>query len=243
MSINNREDANSYYDEMKKLVNDYIGKESIRPSELRRYMKTGNDNFNLFLKMNNLQEVNGIDVVLKDTIDDLVGMEEDGVMTFEKFKLYESDEYKISEIGKCLSKGINRATVDTEKAIAEYYDTNLGHIESIDPEEHSFSVEGWGNEETLRVIAYSQSEIEIIYENVSEYLFNEAKSKSINLPVGIEISLNEILDENTFKEKLKYEMLRGGNYSERGFISIIENLTETDFKGKKMEYYIFEGSF
>lgn len=246
MSINNREDANRYYDEMKKLVNDYIGRERIRPSELKRYMKSGNDNFNLFIKMNNLQEVNGIDVVLRDTIDDLVGMEEDGVMTFEKFKLYESDEYKIIEIEKCLTKGINGVTHNTEKAIAEYYNTSLGHVEYIDPKlsekttnDHSFNVEGWNNQ-TFRVVAYSQSEIEIIYENISEYLYNDVKSKSINLPIGINISLDKILDEKNFKEKLKFEMLKDNDYTEKSFISIIEKLTKTVFKDVKMEYYIFE---
>jgi hypothetical protein len=64
---------------------------------------------------------------------------------------------------------------------------------------------------------------------------------SILLPIGIKINLDKILDESSFKEKLKSEILNENNYSEKEFVSIIEKLTETNFKGIKMGYFIFEG--
>ena len=39
MSINNREDANKYYQTINDLVDDYIDKWKIKPSNLKRYLE------------------------------------------------------------------------------------------------------------------------------------------------------------------------------------------------------------
>lgn len=251
MSINNREDANRYYDQMRKLVSDYMSRERIRPSELSGYMKPGGEYFNLFLKMSNLREVNGIDVVLKDTIQDILGMEEDGVMTFESFKIYESDEFKVVRIEQCLRKGIMPATREAEQAISDFYDTDLGFIELMTEKEygdvveygpgHSFSVEGW-EKDVMRVVAYHQEEIEIIYENLSDFIYQEASGESINLPIGVQIPLKDVLDEQSFKSNLRKEMVENRDFEGRKFIGIIEAITKAKYVGKKKNYFLFEGS-
>ena len=50
MSISSREDANKYYQVVNKLVDDYMDKWKIRPTNLKRYLKTGSDKFEKFLK-------------------------------------------------------------------------------------------------------------------------------------------------------------------------------------------------
>jgi len=44
MSINSREDANKYYQVVNKLVDEYIDKWKIKPTNLKRYLKNGSDN-------------------------------------------------------------------------------------------------------------------------------------------------------------------------------------------------------
>ena len=96
--INNREDANKYYQQVNELIDEYIDKWKIKPSSLGRYLKPGSDRFNKLLGRNNLKEVNGIDRVLSDVIEDRVNMERDAVLTFENFKFLICLRYFISFI-------------------------------------------------------------------------------------------------------------------------------------------------
>ena len=50
MSINNREDANRYYQVINGLVDDYLDKWKVRPSNLKRYLQPGSERFNKFLE-------------------------------------------------------------------------------------------------------------------------------------------------------------------------------------------------
>ena len=86
MSINNREDANKYYQIMNELVDEYIDKWKIRPAKLKKYLTPGSKRFNRFLERNRLGDIKGVDVILKDIIEDRFHMESDGVLTFENYK-------------------------------------------------------------------------------------------------------------------------------------------------------------
>ena len=104
MSINTREDANRYYQVINGLVDDYIDKWKIRPSSLKRYLQPGSERFNKFLERNKLKDIKGAEVILKDIIEDRNHMESDGVITFESFKLFESEEFKIHSLKQSLYK-------------------------------------------------------------------------------------------------------------------------------------------
>ena len=125
MSINNREDLNKYYDIINELVDEYIDKWKIRPSRLKKYLKPGTKRFQNFLNRNNLSEVNGSDRILRDIIDDRTSMEKDGILTFESYKLFESDNFEIKSLEECLYKGVEKADLKMEKVLADYFDTNL----------------------------------------------------------------------------------------------------------------------
>jgi hypothetical protein len=240
MSITNRDEANQYFDKVNKLVDDYMMNGKIRPSMLKRYLKPGGENFNFFLKMNDLTEVNGIDRVLADVIEDRAGMERDGVMTFESFKVFESDEFRVSSMRQCLYKGIEAAGIDAEKAVADCFDTNLGHVNVESSEAHVFSVEGWEGEE-VKVIAYSKEEILLIYENMVDFLYGEACKKTLDLPGGISLSMEGLIEETSFRRNLDIEM---GAVSETegigdGVVKTIEELTGTNFKEITGGHFIF----
>ena len=202
MSINNREDANKYYQVVNSLVDDYIEKWKIRPSNLKKYLNPGSDRFNKFLERNGLKDIKGVQKVLKDVLEDRESMEEDGVITFENFKFFESTEFKLASLKQCLYKGIEKASNMHEKAIADAFDTSLGHIDIVDSDKHKFIVDTWGNNK-IDVIVYTKEEVELISENMIEYLVSEAKSKEVVISDGITIKLENIISDDNLKSQLR----------------------------------------
>jgi hypothetical protein len=192
--INNREDANKYYQQLNELIDDYMDKWKIRPSNLKRYLQPGSERFTKFLNRNNLKEVNGIDRVLSDVIEDRVNMESDGILTFENFKFFESNEYKISNLKETLYKGIEKVDLNMEKVLADVFDTNLGSIDVIDSSKHIFKINDW-NGEDINVLIYSKEDLEIIKNNMIDCLFDELKSKKVLLGGIVELSLSNITSD------------------------------------------------
>ncbi len=244
MSIKSREDANKYYQLVNELVDEYMSKGKIRPSNLKRYLEPGGERFKKFLIRNKLNEITGIDRVLSDVIEDRASMESDGVLTFESFKFFESDEFKISSMRQCLYKGIEKADLNMEKALADVFDTNLGSIDVVDSDKHAFYIE----DEMLDVVCFSLEDMKIIENNVVEYLYSELKKKEVDL-IGISqggnlsINLGDFISSNdavfnAFDEAIRKKLDDGE------LIAIIENLLSEEYSGSaemKSErgYYIW----
>lgn len=201
MSINTREDANKYYQLINGLIDDYIDNHKIRPSKLRTYLKPGGQRFNKFLERNKLKDIKGSDIILKDIIEDREHMESDGVITFESFNLLESTEYKISTLKQCIYKGIEKADINMEKKLADYFDVSLSAIDIIDSDKHRFKIEDWKNDD-WEVVIYSEEELDLIKENIIEHLIDELKNKEIELISGIKIKISSLIDKENAIESL-----------------------------------------
>lgn len=202
MIVNNRESANKYYTLINELIDNYVEKWKIKPSNLKKYLKPGTDRFKKFIERNNLTEVVGIDRIIKDVIDDRYHMEKDGVLTFENFKLFESDEFKIKDIKQSLYKGIEKADINMEKIIADNYDTNLSDIDIINSDKHIFKVKEWKNITTF-VIIYSDEEFNVIKNNITEFLYNTLITKDIEIYNDISIKLDTLISQDKYNEKIK----------------------------------------
>lgn len=200
MSIKSREDANKYYTIINELVDDYIDKWKIRPMNLRKYLKEGSVRIDKFIKRNGLSDINGIKRIVNDVIDDRVHMEKDGVLTFENFKLFESNEFKINSLSQCLYKGIGKADIKSEKILADHFDSNLSQIDIIDSEKHLFKINNWENKDLL-VIIYNNEEFDIIKSNIKEYLLNELLKKEIDF-VGIKLNIENFIDSDKFEKSI-----------------------------------------
>jgi hypothetical protein len=245
MSIESREDANKYYQIVNELVDEYMAKENIRPSSLKGYLSPGSKNFKNFIqRRHEIKEIKGIERVLSDVIEDRASMESDGVLKFESFKFFESDEFKISSMRQCLYKGIEKADLSMEKALADVFDTNLGSIDVVDSDKHSFYIE----DEMLDVVCFSLEDMKIIENNVVEYLYSELKKKEIDLidiaqGGNLSINLGDFISSNdavfnAFDEAIRKKLDDGE------LIAIIENLLSQEYNGSaemKSErgYYIW----
>jgi len=201
MSINNREDANRYYQLINGLIDDYIDNHKIRPSRLSAYLKPGGQRFNKFLERNKLKDIKGAEIILKDVIEDREHMEKDGVITFESFNLLESQEYKISTLKQCLYKGIEKADLNMEKVLADYFDVNLGSIDVVDSDKHKFKIEDWKNDDWL-VVIYSKEEIDTIKENLFDHFYEIISEKKIEIIEGLDINLTELINRELFENKI-----------------------------------------
>lgn len=201
MSINNREDANKYYQVINGLVDDYIDKWKVRPSNLKRFLQPGSERFNKFLERNKLKDIKGAAVILKDIIEDRDSMEQDGVITFESFKMFESEEFKIHSMKQCLYKGIEKATQNMEKVLADHFDTNLGDIDIIDADKHIFKINDWNNHD-VEVVIYSKEELYVIENNIVDHLYSELSKSKITLTENISIELSDLVKRDAFESKM-----------------------------------------
>ena len=221
ISINNREDANKYYQQVNELIDDYMDKWKVRPSSLKRYLPNGSERFNKILHRNNLKDVNGIEQVLSDVINDRVNMETDGVLTFENFKVFESDEFKVSNLRQCLYKGIEKADLNMEKVLADVFDTNLSSIVVINSYKHLFKINDW-NGKDINVIIYSKEDLELIKSNLVDCLYDELTSKKVLLGGLIDVSLVDFVSQDGFTTMMNDQL------SGDGLNDIISQLLEMD---------------
>jgi hypothetical protein len=184
------------------LIDQYIDENSIRPSRLKHYLKPGGKKFLKFLERNRLKDIPGCERILSDVIEDRVAMEKDGILTLEQFKLFESVEFRKIELGETIYKGIEKADIEMEKKLADYFDTNLGNIDIIDSDKHHFKIEDWNNDDYL-IICYSDEDLEIIKQNITDYFYFIISETSIDLVDGISLTLSGVVDEENLAEKLE----------------------------------------
>jgi hypothetical protein len=210
MSINNREDANKYYKIVNELIDNYIETWKIRPSSLKRYLKPGSKKLKNFIERNHLNGIRGIERVIEDVVEDRYYMESDNIIKFENF----SNNIDTNDIGdtimsveyqpieKCLEIGIERANLDMEKEIADYFDTNLGHIKCVNTQKHEFMVGDWSNKEK-HVVIYSGACIETIKNNIIEHLYDILSNKDIELIDGVAVNIQKIIDKDIFYKNIE----------------------------------------
>ena len=232
MSINNREDLNKYYGLLNELIDVYVEKWKIRPTRLKKYLKKGTKRFENFLLRNNLSDINGISVVLSDIIDDRASMEKDGILKFESFNILESNNFGVSSLEDCFN-GIERADIKMEKILADYFDTNLSDVTVVDSKKHTFSIDTWS--EVKNVIIFSKEDIDLIKDNILDYLYHESSNKKIELIDKISVDLSKIVDKEPFGDEIS------GNITDKLLKEILCELLNAKFKGESLDHFIFIG--
>lgn len=182
IKINNTQDANTYY----KLVNDFIDKYlvdwKIKPSKLANYLKNS-EKFEKFLHKHKLKEVWNINRIINDIIEDRTGIEQDGVLKFEKFSLLK--ENLIS---------LNSADISYEKQLADYYNIGLSHINLKDISLNLYEIKD-----------FDKSKYAVIYSNKD--LINNIENITFNIKKAILLNYHEIDDLEGYHFSLDLKML------------------------------------
>jgi len=230
--IQNTEDANKYYQLVNQYIDEYVDKWKIKPTNLKNYLLGNKSKLVNFLERKGLKDIGNINRVVLDVVEDRVAMHSDGVMTFENFKFFESEEFKIIDMKQCLYKGIDKATVEHEKILADYWDASLSQIDIVSAEKHIFKVDkGLSSfDDGMNVVIYNESEINTIKENIKDYVLNQTFNKNIKLDLGnsdldLKINVKDFMDEDKFKNKID-EILTPENV--KSIISSILNCKKED---------------
>ena len=212
--IQNTEDANKYYQLVNQYIDEYVGKWKIKPNNLKNYLLGNKSKLVNFLERKGLKDISNINRVVLDIVEDRVAMHNDGVMTFENFKFFESDEFKIIDMKQCLYKGIDKTNIKHEKILADYYDVSLSQIDVVSPDKHIFKIDD------LNIVIYDEDELNIIKENIKDYVLNQTFNKSVKLDLG-----NSDLDLNVNIKDFSSHILSSNGYDRlNNFIAQSEDL-------------------
>ena len=128
-------------------------------------------------------------------------MEEDGVYTFESYKYFESNEFKIENLKSCLYKGIDKADIKKEKVLADYFDLNLGDIDVLDADKNKFKINDWQSDD-WEVVVYNSEDISIIKNNIIEFVYDKLSQEKLSIIDNLEIELNSLIKKDIYEEKL-----------------------------------------
>lgn len=194
--ITNSEEANKYYELVNVYIDNYTEKWKIKPTNLGKYLLK-NDKLIKFLERNGLKDIKNIERVIKDIIEDRENMERDTVKTFENFKFFESDEFKVLDIKQCLHKGIEKSNIEHEKILADIFDVSLSHVDIVDSDKHLFKIEGLRGD--TECVIYTESELLVIKQNIREYCLNNILERSIKMDViNLDIQIGNFINEEKF---------------------------------------------
>lgn len=247
--ISNSQELNHYYN----LVNTKLKKYSdmnISPESMAKYLAPGTQNFNNFISEDDdLKDVDGIEVVLKDIIQDTYAAFKDGL-----FKQIQKGVVKKFE-----SYAINESIFDFqtsdedvrhhEKALADIYKTSLSYIDIVKKDINLYSVSEDG---VLKlVIVFDKDQLNKVKDNILKELINSTKNKyysfndiaSIGFDIEKKIKIESILNYDKLKELLEKEITE-----EDVVETIISNVSGLYYQVKlnkktnlnSKDYYIFE---
>ena len=171
-----------YYIKIKSYVGDYISTWNVRPSRLKKYLNR--NRLSDFLENQSLNDVKLIDRVLDDVLSSYIALENDSILTFENYNFVNDNDDLLS----ILFFGMSDSSVDHEKLLADIFDTSLSRIDSIDSTKHLFRVDGLVSD--ADVMIFDESDIEVLKENVAEFVQNELRKESVSVGISEGISLD-----------------------------------------------------
>lgn len=171
-----------YYIKVKSYVGDYISTWNVRPSRLKKYLNR--NRLSDFLENQSLNDVKLIDRVLDDVLSSYIALENDSILTFENYNFVDDNDDLLS----VLFFGMSDSSVDHEKLLADIFDTSLSRIDSIDSTKHLFRVDGLVSD--ADVMIFDENDIEVLKENVAEFVQNKLRKESVSVGISEGISLD-----------------------------------------------------
>ena len=201
--IKSSDDANKYYSlidsHIESYVNNYYSKYGVEARKIEEHLLKNKGLINDFLKKRGLSEVSGINRIVQDVLEDRIALHKDSVMTFESFSFSEKSNTS-SSFKECLFLGISEPTIEHEKLLADLFDCSLSHIDCVNSQKRIFRVD---SSELESVVVYTDSELEVIYKNMLEYLVNMFLDKDLSVDSICIGSLSDIVDSEMVKGRLE----------------------------------------
>jgi hypothetical protein len=229
MKIENKDQANFYYKKVNELLSEYLDKWNINPINLRKYFKKGSSKYKNFLERNGLSEVKGIERVFDDILDDMSYFKKEYIAKFESFTLIDNS---ILSLKSALYLNLKEASIDMEKALADYYDTNLSFVTPLSLLKHFYLVEDWDKD--IHVYIFDEEDIEIIKNNFMNYFYQFSSKKDIDLFFNLSVNMKNLISFDDFSKKIEDSL------DDDKIVEIISSLLNSKFIDKKEKYFIFK---
>ena len=201
--ITNSQELNNYY----KMVNTKLKKfieMDIPHNKIASYLRPGTQNFKNFISEDDdLKDVDGIDVVLKDIIQDTLHAFKDGL-----FKKIQNGAVKKFENYVATSAAFDLHLTDEdvklqEKALCDIYRISLSHVNIKNRQSHLYTINDDGT--TRQVMVYSQTQLLAVKEQVLDKLIDSTNNKFYlfkELELNKKIKVGDILDMKMVREEL-----------------------------------------
>lgn len=194
--ITNSKELNNYY----KMVNTKLQKYSemnIPVDKVAKYLKPGSENFKNFISEDDdLKDVDGIEVVLRDIIEDTMHAFKDGL--YKKMQQGSVKKFESYATGTNLFKtDITEEDIkEHEMALSDIFSVSLSYIKILKEDMHLYGVTSFGKMKYMMV--YSEKQLQKIKENILEYLESTVKNKFYNfsdLGVDKKVSLSKYAED------------------------------------------------
>ena len=246
--ISNSQELNHYYNLINTKLKKYTDM-NIPEEKMAKYLAPGTQNFNNFISEDDdLKDVDGIEVVLKDIIQDTYAAFKDGL--FKKIKagaVKKFENYAVNE--NIFNFETTQSDIKQhERALADIYKTSLSYIDLIRDDIHLYSVNDEGT--TRKVMVFTQKELAKVKENILQKLLDSTKNKyysfknisDFELGMDKKVLMQDVLNYDKVKEILNKEI------TDDDVVETIAANTDLDVEvkfNKKLElnsetYYLFE---
>ena len=241
--ISNSEELNKYYD----IVNNKLKKFSemnIPHNKVVSYLNPGSENFKRFISEDdNLKDVDGIEVVVKDVIHDIYHAFKDGLLRPMQKGAVKKFENLLMENILNISNVTRKEEFEHEKALADIFKVSMSYIDILNPHIHLYNVNDQGIDK--KVLIFSTNEIVEIKKNIVKELVGFIRKRTTELLSDKKIELGELIEDND-----NINSIVSGKISNEDVIEHIARHTglEVDVKFEKtytldsVEYYIFQAS-
>lgn len=229
--INNKADADKYYNIVNDAITKYMNDNKINGKKLKDRFFNSKRFYTSFIRDNDLGDIDNIYNIVKDVIDDRFGIYKDkfNIDECKSFLEYigESDEFTnnsdmlqndsivtnqtddiVKTYEECIYHNIPDADNTYNNVLADYYDTNLSDITPIDIKKHIYKVVAWNK--TYNVIIFSQHDIDTINTNVCNKIVSSFMNKHIGLYNDITITISNYVDDKKLNSDL-YSIMKKDN--------------------------------
>jgi len=221
--ITDREELTQYYGKINQYIDEYIKSHRVTPTEIYRYISK---NMNRFLEKYQIGDIENIDRIVKDVLEHRKNMERDKVYKFEQFNVDLNESY-IS---------VEPSSIEHEKILADYFNTSVGHVNTLDKKNHLFEVKSF--DEYFKVICFSENEISKIKSEVLDLIKKEISTSQISISSLMGVQLGDMTPMNfTVRELFKEEVDLGNLVDDSKLMKIISIMIpsffeETSFDGQ-----------
>lgn len=237
--ISSSEELNRYYDLVNKKLKKYSDMD-ISPNKVVKYLKPGSMNFKKFISDDDdLKDVDGIEVILKDIIDDTYAAFKDGLFkTMKKGMLRKFENYFLTE--SLFIHNLSKEQIHAhERIIGDYFRISLSYIEIKNKNLHLYKVNDDGKERKISIFSkeeLSQVKEDIITNMISSIMDKSYTFKSDNVEKKIEVS-SFVNNESLIK--ILAEKVTNEDVIE-AISANIDSEINAKYLGTKLDYYLFE---